>query len=342
MAEELQRALVPQVSMEAAGQIANKVAEDYVFADHAERVSKSTRSNQTNDMKVFTRYLQAGGITDVGDLATDPTAWRFVTFGLISGFVRWQMQDGYAIGSVNRRLSTVKHFATMAFQADVLGKEEYLKIQKVQGYRHSQGRHADEGREVTRKVNKKKGQPVTITPAQASLLKHQPATAQGMRDALLMCLLLDHGLRIGEVAILRAENFHLSDGTFVFYRPKVDKEQTHNMERDTLMAVGAFLMQLGRPTGPLWYATEKGGKRMDTIMTVRSLQKRVTYLAEKIGVEQFSPHDARHYWTTYAIRSGTPLKTVQEAGGWNSPAMVFRYTESNAIANEGIRLPKGA
>jgi integrase len=340
--DEPQRALTPRIDMATAGQVANTIAQDYTFADHQERVSKTTRSNHAADLNVFTRYLQASGIADVGDLLHDPHAWRHITYGLISGFVRWQMQDGYAVGSVNRRLATVKQFVTLAFQADVLSKDEYLRIQKVRGYRLSEGRNADETRPLTRKAKGKKGQPVVITPAQAAQLKQQPATPQGLRDALLMCLLLDHGLRIGEVALLRIEHFHLSEGTFTFYRPKVHKEQTHRMERATLMALSAYLMQLGRLAGPLWYASTKHGALQEQVMSVRALQKRVAYLGAKIGVSNLSPHDCRHYWTTYAIRSGTDIKTVQEAGGWNSPAMVLRYAESNAIANEGVRLPKGA
>jgi hypothetical protein len=37
-----------------------------------------------------------------------------------------------------------------------------------------------------------------------------------------MCLLLDHGLRVEEVAILMAEAFDMKAGTFTFYRPKWD------------------------------------------------------------------------------------------------------------------------
>jgi len=33
-------------------------------------------------------------------------------------------------------------------------------------------------------------------------LKQQPDTPQGRRDPLLMCILLEHGLRYGEIAIL--------------------------------------------------------------------------------------------------------------------------------------------
>jgi hypothetical protein len=50
---------------------------------------------------------------------------------------------------------------------------------------------------------------VHIAQKQAKKLKSQPDTPQGRRDALLMCLLLDHGLRVGEVARLQVSDFDL-------------------------------------------------------------------------------------------------------------------------------------
>jgi ATP-dependent DNA helicase RecQ len=37
-------------------------------------------------------------------------------------------------------------------------------------------------------------------------------------------------------------------------------------------------------------------------------------------------------------RSGTPLGRLQDAGGWNSPAMPLRYVEAAKIANQGVKL----
>ena len=48
----------------------------------------------------------------------------------------------------------------------------------------------------------------------------------------MVCLLLDHGLRVEEVVILTAKAF-MKAGTLTFYRPKVDKIQTHTMTPDT-------------------------------------------------------------------------------------------------------------
>jgi integrase len=38
-----------------------------------------------------------------------------------------------------------------------------------------------------------------------------------------MCLLLEHGLRVGEVARLQVSDVDLKAGELRFYRPKVDK-----------------------------------------------------------------------------------------------------------------------
>jgi integrase len=44
---------------------------------------------------------------------------------------------------------------------------------------------------------------------------------QAWRDALLMCLLLEHGLRASEVATLTVTNIDLAQGELRFRRPKV-------------------------------------------------------------------------------------------------------------------------
>ena len=82
---------------------------------------------------------------------------------------------------------------------------------------------------------------MSLTPDQAARLKAQPDTPQGRRDALLLCLLLDHGLRVGEVAGLAVRDFDLAAGELRFYRPKVDKIQTHRLTADTLAAARAYL-----------------------------------------------------------------------------------------------------
>src|ERR1700746_1528975 len=118
-----------------------------------------------------------------------------MTHGLISGFLRYQEQEGYAIGSINVRLATVKRYCSLAAESHVIDAATSGLIAKVKGYSHKDGRNIDKERSIIRK-GKKKAEPVVISKDQATQLKQQqPDTPQGRRDALLMCLLLDHGLR---------------------------------------------------------------------------------------------------------------------------------------------------
>ena len=75
---------------------------------------------------------------------------------------------------------------------------------------------------VVNRSSTKKREPTLLTVAQAAeLLQPRNASPQGWRDALLMAILLEHGLRASEATLLRAENFDLQAGTLRFFRPKV-------------------------------------------------------------------------------------------------------------------------
>ena len=265
----------------------------------------------------------------------DPWAWSGMSWGLVAAFVEWQLQEGYAIGSINVRLATVKTYCELAMRAGALDHAAYAQIKTVKGYRNKEGRNVDQTRPVTRQ-GQKKALPVELTAAQARALKQQPDTPQGRRDAVLMCLLLDHGLRCGEVAGLKVEHVNLPAGSFTFYREKVDLEQTHKLTNDTFRALYAYLTR-DAPTGPLLMGSRKDGE-LEGRMSVRAINKRVGILGKTVGVMNLSPHDCRHYWTTAAIRGGSDIKSVQEGGGWKSPHMPLQYANRAAIANEGITL----
>jgi integrase len=163
-----------------------------------------------------------------------------------------------------------------------------------------------------------------VSPTEYALIK----TVAGFRHAegrnVDMCILLDHGLRCGEVAGLEIPAIDVGAGTLTFYRSKVHKTQKHRLTTDTLRAALAYLKQ--RTSGSLFG------------MTTCQLNRRVGQLGRAIGIEKLSPHDLRHFWATAAVRGKTDIKSLQDAGGWASPAMPLRYVESQAIANEGVRL----
>ena len=317
------------------GQAANRAAARHAFAEYMSRRAENTVRRQAGDLARFADFLATVEM-DAGDLQHDLDGWRSITWGLVDAFVKWMLNAGDAIGSVNVRLSTVKTYARLAVKAGALAEPEYAMIRLVAGYRQSEARRIDEQRPQTRRGSKK-AEPVTITPAQARMLKTQPDdTPQGRRDALMMELMLNLGLRVGEVAGMVIEGFDLRAGTVRLYRPKVDKMQTHDLINGTWDAARAYLKDCPKE-GRLMRGSVRGGQLAGDVMSVRGITKRVRILGERVGLRGLSAHDCRHYWATQAAKD-TPLDRLQDAGGWSSYAMPLRYIESVKIANQGVQL----
>lgn len=327
------------------GQIANERAALGTFATYAGTQSHNTLRRQRADLAAFAAFLaslpnqpnqpnQPEGIA----LASTPAAWAGVTWGMVAEFRDWLIERGYAVGTVNVRLSTVKTYARLALQAGVLTTEAEAMIRTVQGFTRKAARRVDERRRRRRR-GAKKAFNVSLTKEQADALKRQPDTPQGRRDAVLVAILLDHGLRVGELAGLQAEAINLAERTMTFYRPKVDKVQTHALTDDAFAALRAWLNSGDvEPFGPLLRGSCKGGALTTPGMGERSITGRVRVLGLRVGVVGLSAHDCRHYWATRAARQGTDPFSLQEAGGWSSLAMPRRYVDAARIANAGVKL----
>jgi len=144
---------------------------------------------------------------------------------------------------------------------------------------------------------------------QTKELKTQPDTPQGRRDVLLMALLLDLGLRVGEVVLLEVADFNLKENILHFDRPKVGIDQTHTLPADLKTAVAAWLSSGDcAPFGPVLRESGKGGRLTESGMSERAITTRVLTLEKAIGVFGLSAHDCRHYWATQAAKRGTDAR----------------------------------
>jgi site-specific recombinase XerD len=327
-----QTSLIPLNELPTIGQVANEIARQTVLQDYQARRSPQTLRRQKADIALFEQFLENAG-NPTQNLVYDLEKWHFVTWGLVEAFNRWQLEQGYAMGSVNVRTTTIKIYCGLAAKAGCISTQELALIKSVKGYYQAEARNIDEKREQTRRPDAKKAAPVSLSLVHAALLKKQPDTKRGRRDALLMCLLLDHALRVSEVAGLDIDAINLQSGELTFYRHKVGKTQTHSLTPDTYRAARAYLADCEPGQGPLFV----GICSKDRVST-SSLNERVTQLGKAIGVKGLSPHDCRHYYATDALRNGTDIKSLQDAGGWDNPIMPLRYAESAKVANSGVKL----
>lgn len=196
-----------------AGEAANAAAADYLFADYRQRRAKKTIKTQTAALQLWVQYLSEVGAA--GELLAEamawalayfdeetlaemtayaeaqqcplpiivgahycqhlPTAWQDVTWGLVEGFVKWLLNQGYSLASVNNRLSAVKVYARLAAKAGAIPPTEQALIREVRGYGRTEGKRVDEARTKVR-VGNKKEEAIVLTAVQARQLKtnHPP------------------------------------------------------------------------------------------------------------------------------------------------------------------------
>lgn len=327
------------------GQLANQAAAAWSFIDYRARKSANTLRNHDAALSLFAGFLIDRGAAafadlDAAALAGDPAAWHGVTWGIVEGFKLHLLNEGYAVGAVNNRLSTIRVYAKLAGKAGAIPADDLTLILAVGGYGVTEGKRVDERRPRSRRPGAKKSAAVGLTLDQARRLKRPPeGTGQAARDALMMALLLDHGLRLGELAGLTVEALDLDAGLMTFYRPKVDKVQIHRLTADTATAARRYLADRPAAAGPgLWVASDRRGRLLPRPMSERAISKRVGLLGLDVGAVGLSPHDCRHYWATSAAKGGTGVFSLRDAGGWSSMAMPARYVEAGAVANEGVLL----
>ena len=164
--------------MHQAGTAANQQAASRIFDDHTDRKADNTIRRKKADLALFEAFLQSASVPAAG-LFEDPGTWSGVTWGLVEAFKVWMLHQGYAIGSINGRLSTVRTYAELAAKAGAIGADELRLIQIVRGYAKAEAENVDEKRRadgMQTRTGSKKAEAVPIPADIADALKHQPNT----------------------------------------------------------------------------------------------------------------------------------------------------------------------
>lgn len=324
------------------GDSANYRTQQGVFIRYHEECSSNTQRRQQQDIMLFARYLETVAVYRSGEeLFSNPWTWQGVTYGHLQEFLIWQRDQGYAIGSINVRLATVRKYCSLAYQSSVITPTDWQLIQTVKGYSRKKGINIDESRDMTR-VGVKKATPTIVSKASLRALRrattnhersrrdHDKALAS--RDALLIALLTEHALRCSEIAALDIESFDIEREEITVIRKKTKTRDVYPLMPRSADALAVYLDTQGRTTGPLFLGY--GNKRIST----RTINARIQQLGEAVGLDHLSPHDLRHSWTVAAFRDGNSIDVIQAYGGWSSAAMPLHYAKTVGVKHQRLTL----
>jgi integrase len=174
--------------------------------------------------------------------------------------------------------------------------------------------------------------PVVLTEVQLAKL-YKVCNGRGFedrRDAALLRLLADSGMRRGEIAGLTVADLHLDGAGLILLRGETSKgrrDRVVPLSREVVAALDKYLRV--RPSHPhahlpdLWLG--KRGRLTDS-----GILQVVERRGREAGVPGLHPHRFRHTFAHRGQRAGMSASSLMAIGGWKDAGMLARYGRSAA------------
>lgn len=146
--------------------------------------------------------------------------------------------------------------------------------------------------------------------------------ASPLRNLCMVTVMLDAGLRAGEVVALRPEHVDMTTCKLTVREGKGAKDRTLWIGGDLRDLIGEWLER--RPDSEWLFPTRDGGQ-LDT-RYLRAMVKRAARRAEVAEWEKVSPHTLRHTCATDLYRETHDILLVQEVLGHEDLSTTMIYT----------------
>jgi site-specific recombinase XerD len=309
--------------------IASAIDADLVIKDRGTRLAHhaAARALYLANLATSSRRTMAQSLEVVAQLLAGPAAraesipWGELRFAhvqaLRAAFVRACEPDEagevkMAASTANRHLTALRGVLGHAWRAGLMSAEDYHRAVDVEPIR---GMTMPAGRALS----------VGEMRALFESCAADPCTARGNRDATVIALVHQAGLRRSEVTRLNLDNFDPTDGTIRF-RGKGNKERSNAVAGGGREALEAWLAARGEAPGPLVCGIAKGGRvELSRRLHPDSVRYIVEHRAELAGVRDVSPHDFRRSAISDLLDAGEDLASVQRFAGHSDPKTTSRY-----------------
>ena len=149
------------------------------------------------------------------------------------------------------------------------------------------------------------------------------STPHNLRDAAMVMVLYDSGVRAAELCGMKAEDLDWRDRT-ILVTGKASKQRRVSIGSKSAMAIERYLRKRGTKSDWLWLGS--GSMPLNTNGLRMMLQRRF----KDAGVKFRGAHAFRRGFAMEYLAAGGQEGDLKELGGWQDYAMVSRYAKANA------------
>ena len=217
-------------------------------------------------------------------------------------------RDGKAVATINLRLSAVRRLVKEGRRARVISADDAAELLDVQGL-------AQRGTQS--------GTWLSAEQAAKLLATCNRKTRRGMRNYMVLAILLGCGLRREELCRLTIDHLREEDGRWIFknIRGKGGVKRSVPLPPFVWDAVADWLVATRIRDGLLvrQLSLDPAGLSVSTILEI------VNKTARKIGVADLSPHDLRRTCAKLCRKNGGELEQIQYLLGHASLVTTERY-----------------
>jgi integrase/recombinase XerD len=270
-----------------------------IFKDEYMRDDRAERSleHHLENLSVFRKFLGSESVSEDNI--------SIITTSVLEQFIRAMRKTGLKKNTINGRIKTLRVFFRVLNEAEYISSNPAMWLKCIKGPAPNIIPFSDE---------------------QVSRLLRQPIQSKfvGMRDHLIMQLLLDTGIRLDELVSIRATDIDIKNRSVFIRKGKGNKSRTVFFGLDTRKELLTYL-KFTKCEGEDHLILNQDGFPLRP----RSIQDNISRYARsaKITGVRSSPHTFRHTFAKMYLMNGGDPYTLRDLLGHSSMATVMLYVK---------------
>lgn len=262
-------------------------------------LSVNTVESYRFDLKRFQIFLSSRG----KNLLT-------LTRSDIFDFIEILRNEGYAMSSIGRFISSIKGLCKYLVMEDIIKEDPSENLQAPKKWE---------------KLPKSLSISEIVSLLELNVSNKSDLNA--LRNHVMLELLYSSGLRVSELISLKIEDVNLESG-FLRVFGKGSKERIVPMNIRAVKGIKSYLARrteiLGKKRSPYLFVTKRGRP-----MTRQRFWQLMKEFGRKLNID-LSPHTMRHSFATHLLEGGADLRSLQKMLGHSDISTTQIYTKVTA------------